>query len=273
MIRFLQRQKAKKGFTVIELIVVIAIIGILIAVIVPSLSQERSRINEAGSAARDFYAAVQTVMSYFSTFDGQMSNEYSKDNNLGIMRYYPKLNGNYPFDKDHADTEDPQFPENVSLYIMVHAENDNIKDIAVVSRSRNYNKKEENGLYRLLQRNSADRNTEFGRILAGELDNRVQFNDGWFYARVDFTYIFNSLTSEPINIGLQTLKVAYTAYCRKELPQAPDSYDSSFTNQLVFTKDNKLAWNNGQICGTCAAKNASSTLGLAGTKFEQDYLI
>ena len=59
MIRYLQRLKAKKGFTVIELIVVIAIIGVLTAVIVSNAGTDREKKQSAYNAAQDFYSTVQ----------------------------------------------------------------------------------------------------------------------------------------------------------------------------------------------------------------------
>lgn len=266
MIRSLQRQKAKKGFTMIELIVVIAIIGVMMAMILPSLSTERARIDEAKSTARDFYAAIQTTMSHFSTYDGQLSPAYQTENNLGQIRYYPLMGGNYPFDKDYplANT-DEEYPAITSMYIMVHAWNDIIEDVAVVTRAEN-NDTFGNGMFQLLKRTPDDRNTEFCKLLAGEIDNRITFRDGWYYARVDFNYDL-SIVGLPEDINLNSVKVAYTAYSRKELPQATGSFDDFVNSTLTFGSDYKLNWGGGEICGTCAAwDTANSTqVGFEGT--------
>ena len=57
----IKQLKNKKGFTLIELIVVIAIIAVLAAIIIPSVSQNIARANDARNLAnaRAAYAEVQ----------------------------------------------------------------------------------------------------------------------------------------------------------------------------------------------------------------------
>lgn len=269
MIRFLQRQKARKGFTIIELIVVIAIIAVLAAIILPMVDGRRSRIQEANSTARDFYTAMQSVMTKFTTYEGPLSPTYQANPNHGEMRYFEEMGGNYPYMKKGTDTpETPKTaPETTSLYVEFVVRGNTIREVYTNAYEKDGSTDMDydngKGLYDLRKNHAAHKNTEFGKLLMAEIENRIKYQNGFYYAKV--TYEKKEDTSTiPSKMEAETVKVSYTGYSRKRLPEPGELELGSYGNaNLHFDEDNVLA--NGEIFGVCAPLKSGNVIGMAGT--------
>jgi len=65
MIRAFHKKRGQKGFTLIELMIVIAIIGILAAIAIPQFTQYRKRAYDA-SAKADLKSAYTAAQAYYN---------------------------------------------------------------------------------------------------------------------------------------------------------------------------------------------------------------
>lgn len=116
----------KKRFTLIEMLVVIAIIGILASMLMPSLSKALDQAKSV-SCINNFRQTITTVHTYFSDFNNRLAivdtvgpvlNRYE---HYGVRLYQAGLLDQSNIDTFHCPTTDKPsgvtLPEEASLYI------------------------------------------------------------------------------------------------------------------------------------------------------------
>ncbi len=235
-LEFLQRLRHKKGFTMIELIVVIAIIGVLLAVILPNISTDREKKNAADLRAMDFYSAVQHTVTKYMKYEGDLNiGMKTAKTDLDELIYYVKeYNGNFP--KNEYTYIEMYTEQGEAKY--VHAA-DTLKDLLDIDDSRDL--------------------TDTEKQLLNDIPALMDAaEDGYYFALVKYT---NKSTA--IDKQVPTVRVHSAYYVRHDLPNSTGDDD-----ELTFSEDRRLP--NGDICGVCSSIKDSVTntlLGQMGTRF------
>lgn len=232
MIKRLQKLKARRGFTMIELIVVIAIIAVMSATVIVGLNTNKSKIEEANTAAADFYTAIQAEFTNFQMFDGPLTmtlNKAYNDNifNLGTnsdnggIKYYPWAGGNYPFSglvvggETHANGK----PKAAAVFVEICARGGMLRHV-------NYANELETLLTMKGAIGSGNTNAQLCLVLANEMKDRMEYRDGYYYARISYTPPTWDAGHPPSGYDFRNVSVhvSWAAFSKDELTEDEATY-------------------------------------------------
>ena len=121
----------KKGFTIVELVIVIAVIGILAAVLIPTFSSvtENARANARLQETRN------AMVEYMTDNDGYIADgTVFKHNDRGADYYFVYSDGELTNPAEQPDTagyDEVPLSSNVSVYVESEADTPDVDDTPV----------------------------------------------------------------------------------------------------------------------------------------------
>ena len=267
MVHRIQRLKSNRGFSMVELIVVVLIIGIMATTVLAGSSNRREKILEGNTAASDFYSALQAEFTNFQMFDGPLTmslhekyvdtgatglTSISAGDNYSGMKYFPAVGGNYPYADYDGQAHATGLPSEAetALYLEFYVFSGKLIRV-------NY----ENDLGALLamEKTGGNDGAELCAILVQEMKDRMEYRDGYYYARVSYSApsLDPSKTPTKYDYRMKPVLVDWAAYCASEITNAD-------ADNTVFQMQNMLRSNG--VCGVHTT-NRFRNLGTTGTDF------
>lgn len=244
MLRYLHRLREKRGFTIVELIVVIAIIAVLAAMVFPLFSNDDAKRDSAEIYAADFYASLQYCMTRYQKTEYHINTDMAKaaadfaadPSKIPYVMYDP-TKGQNVFYMPGGDTS-------YNIYIEVSYD----KGINFVNVAHS--------LQELVNENPSSSDIAFEQLLENDLEGIMnEAGAGFYYAVVKY---------DSTNFG--NFKVLTAHYCQDALPDCGSAATYKNDN-LMFVDEAQLQC--GIICGTCSSdQNATGVYtGTLGTYF------
>lgn len=225
MIQYLQRMRNKKGFTFIELVVVMAIIAVLAAIIIPNLiGNNTDKKRSANVNAQTFFTAAQLTMTRAQTTERQLVNYATGE--IHFIEY-----------EKGANTIKSQLGESSPLlFIEAEFEQRGVKGVHI-----------EETLTKLMAKPDFDgvTQTTLESYIADNLDKyMVDSYEGYFYAVVDSNF-----------------KVLCTHFMQDRLPMSTAYGSASEFRDALMLNSSERVTGNDCILGSCWEGNVFPTTG------------
>lgn len=231
MIKYLHRLKGKKGFTLVELVVVIGLIVILSAIILVNLiGGNTDKQLSANSNAKSFFTAVQLTMTRAQLTERELVN-YGNDD-IAYIAYFNGANHISNKKKSLATSESDNYLFIEAKYSQTGMVGLHVSDTLT-------------GLMELPDPTSSMSDLE--SYLAQNIDAYMADSyDGYFYAAIDNDF-----------------KVVFTHFCDLRFPTYTDGDDKEDYRfkELGIGSGGKLLGNN-RVLGTCADDYALASQGM-----------
>lgn len=248
MIQYLQKLQRKRGFTLIELIVVLAIIAVLAAIIIPGLSGKGEKIRAANMHARDFYSGIQYVMTHFQMTESYVTPEIGMAEKAGTAQAFVKYSQEYG--------QNVLVYPYTYIYVRVQSNTD-----FTVNVGRTYTE--------MLDTAAIATETLFEKAIREQLSKVLAADyEGYCYAVVYNGGTNVNISTRDITGKPQNIRVLTTHFTTDALPVVTGSGTDYINNNLMFAGTGELM--GGVICGTCSSDKNSSTnafVGDAGSYF------